>query len=93
MPKQVKATKERCLKCKYRMNFTGAVVVKQANSGALIACGYCLKSNDGCRTVKNGKKREDYKPGYCSHFEPGNRVCSRDSLLKSSTIKRRRTKE
>lgn len=92
---RVKATKERCMKCQYAMNLTGASMVKKGQSGALIACGYCLKNPDGeCRTVKNGKKRENFEPGYCNFYKEGKRKESRDSLLnkerKNTTLKKRR---
>lgn len=88
--RRVKATKERCLKCQYSMNLTGAAMVKKGNSGALIACGYCLKTGE-CRTVKDGKKREDYKPGYCNFYVEGKRIPSRDSMLSNMTVKKGRT--
>lgn len=91
--RRVKCTKERCMKCKYSMNLTGASMVKKGDSGALIACGYCLKTGE-CRTVKDGKKREDYKPGYCNFYEEGERVRSFDDPLNNKTnagtIKKRR---
>lgn len=95
---RVKATKERCLKCRYVMNLTGASMVKKGDSGALIACGYCLKNDAGeCRSVKAGKKRENFQSGYCNVFEEGNRKTSRDALLNkdrsNTTLKQRRKKE
>ena len=93
---RVKATKERCLKCRYVMNLTGASMVKKGDSGALIACGYSLKNDAGeCRSVKAGKKREDFEVGYCKFFEEGNRKNSRDALLNkdrsNTTVNKRRS--
>ena len=88
---RVKATKERCLKCRYVMNLTGASMVKKGDSGALIACGYCLKNKEAkCRTVEKGKNRAGNGGGYCTFYEEGNRLNSRDNLKKNNTVNKRR---
>lgn len=92
MSKQVKATKERCLKCKYRMNFTGAALVKKGKSSALIACGYILKTGHS-RVFEDGHVKEDYKHGYCNCYEPGKKVDSLDSMVKHTTLKKGRKKK
>lgn len=95
MPRKVKCTKERCLKCQYSMNLTGASMVKKGDSGALIACGYCLKNKEAeCRTVKGGKKRAGNGNGFCTFFEEGPRKQSMDALTRkdsgNTTIKKGR---
>lgn len=91
MGRRVKATKERCLKCRFVMNLTGAAIVRKCDSGALIACGYCLKNKEAeCRTVKGGQKRLGNGGGYCTFYEEGPRVNSRDNLKKNNTVNKRR---
>lgn len=88
---KVKATKEKCMTCKYVMNLTGASIVKNGESGALIACGYCLKNKEAkCRTVEKGKKRPGNGGGYCTFYEEGKRLNSRDNLKKNNTVNKRR---
>ena len=94
MGRRVKATKERCLTCQYVMNLTGASFVKKGESGALIACGYCLKSGDGCRTVKDGQVRDGHVHGYCNKYLPGKRrVQTFDSIINNTTIKKGKKKD
>lgn len=90
MGRRVKATKERCLKCQYVMNLTGTSMVKKGeNSGALVACGYCLKERDGgCRIAKDGKKRKDFQFGYCNFYKEGPRKRSFDNLASNNTLKK-----
>lgn len=92
MPRRVKCTKERCLQCKYRMNLTGAAMVKNGKSSALIACGYILKTGKS-RVFENGHVSEKYKSGYCNRYEPGERVDSLDSMTRKITLKKGRKKK
>lgn len=89
MGSPVKATKERCLKCQYCMNLTGTSFVKKGMSGALVACGYILKTGES-RVFKDGKKRKGHKQGYCNRFKEGKRIDSIDNLSRHSTVIKRR---
>ena len=95
MPRRVKCTKERCKKCKYAMNLTGAALVRSKDSLGLIACGYILKTGHS-RVFENGKKKADYEPGYCNYYIPGKRIKSFDDPLNkegcNNTIKKGRKK-
>ena len=87
MGREVKISKERCKQCKYGMKMTGASMGKGPDSYSVIACGYILKTGQS-RVFEKGKKKDDYKPGYCKCYEKGPRIESLDSLTRNNTLKK-----
>lgn len=58
---------ELCSTCKYRTYFAAGGIYNK-KWPASVACGYCATTGES-RVFKDGRYREDYKPGYCMVYE------------------------
>jgi hypothetical protein len=67
MSKQHKISTELCSTCKYKTYFSAGGIYNK-KWPASVACGYCSTTGES-RVFKDGRYREDYKPGYCMVYE------------------------